>query len=252
MNNGRKHGKATSSVQASRLWVFIGLILFGATEFICAEEPSELTEHYRRMMIYHLRIDGNVPVGAVVFIVDSITQGLCVAAVCERAVNYGIGSDTTLGVMNRLPQYGSLSRAAAVVIAIGVNDLSRRDNDAIVENYRKMIELIGDKAPVIFSAVLPLDERVETVGADRNERIIALNEALERLCREKGCAFVDVRQALVDETENLAPEFHVGDGVHPNAAGCALWIEGLKHAVDKAREGNPCCEVNDLAEMQHP
>ncbi|HDP35802.1 MAG TPA: hypothetical protein ENN29_11915, partial [Candidatus Hydrogenedentes bacterium] len=181
---------------------------------------GELTEHFRRMTTYHGRMDGNVPEGAVLFIGDSITQGLCVAAVSARGVNYGIGSDTTAGVLERLPLYRSMERAAAVVLAIGVNDLRRRDDEAILENFAAIISYCAKRAPLVVSAVLPLDEQVKTVDENRNERIAALNEKIAALCeRNERCIFVDASPLLRDASNNLSPEYHVGDGVHPNTAG---------------------------------
>jgi len=45
----------------------------------------DITAHYKRMMVYHRYMEGSVPDGAVLFIGDSITQGLCVVAVCDKA-----------------------------------------------------------------------------------------------------------------------------------------------------------------------
>ena len=118
---------------------------------------AEITPHFHRMLRYHKRMDGNVPDGSVVFIGDSITQGLCVSAITCPSVNYGIGSDTTLGVLQRLQDYRSIDRASAVLLAIGINDMKRRSNDEIFENYRLIIEQIPKTTPIVFSAVLPLD-----------------------------------------------------------------------------------------------
>ena len=59
-------------------------------------------------------MDGLIPEGATIFIGDSITQGLATSAVSNQSVNYGIGSDTTLGVLKRLPYYNSMNSAKAV------------------------------------------------------------------------------------------------------------------------------------------
>ena len=120
----------------------------------------ELTPHYHRMLGYHKRMDGNVPDRAVIFIGDSLTQGLCVSAVAVPSVNYGIGSDTTVGVLQRLSEYRSIDRAAAVVIAIGINDLRRRSDAEILDNYETILARIPESIPVIASAVLPVDEPV--------------------------------------------------------------------------------------------
>lgn len=199
---------------------------------------GDITEHYKRMMVYHQYMDGNVPDGAVLFIGDSITQGLCVTAVTDRSVNYGIGSDTTVGVLQRLPKYASMNRAAAVVIAIGVNDLKRRDNAEILGNYKKILDAVPAGTPLIFSAVLPLDDRTKEEGEQRNARIRELNKGLADLCAANPkCSFVESTPSLADETGNLRPSLHVGDGVHLNTAGYALWIKNLKeHLVSRLQD----------------
>lgn len=211
---------------------FLITLLLGSS--VIAQEPKpDITEHYRRMMIYHKYMDGSVPEGAVLFIGDSITQGLCVIAVHALAVNYGIGSDTTVGVLERLPVYQSMERAAAVVIAIGVNDLSRRDNAAILENYKKIMAAVPPQIPLLFSAVLPLDERDKPDEEKKNGRIRELNQGLEALCAQDArCVFLDSTPSLIDESGNLNPAYHTGDGVHLNTAGYALWIRDLRKKMD--------------------
>ena len=201
---------------------------------------GDITEHYKRMMVYHQYMDGNVPGGAVLFIGDSITQGLCVTAVWDRSVNYGIGSDTTVGVLQRLPKYLSMSRAAAVVIAIGVNDLKRRDNAEILGNYKKIMDAVPAGIPLVFSAVLPLDDRAKETGEQRNARIGDLNKGLADLCAANTkCSFVDSTPSLVDETGNLQPSLHAGDGVHLNTAGYALWIRDLRKHLESRLHAQP-------------
>ena len=215
------------------LWI-VPLAVLGIASGAFGQTPDgDITEHYKRMMVYHQYMDGNVPEGAVVFVGDSITQGLCVSAVWDRAVNYGIGSDTTVGVLQRLPKYASMSRAAAVVIAIGVNDLKRRDNAEILGNYKKIMDAVPAGTPLVFSAVLPLDDRAKAEAENRNGRIRELNKGLAELCAtDTRCYFVDITASLVDETGNLQPSFHVGDGVHLNTAGYAQWINDLREHLE--------------------
>ncbi|MBW7864130.1 MAG: hypothetical protein GX580_11740 [Candidatus Hydrogenedens sp.] len=239
MGRGRRQGPAWAAL-------LLLLPLAAMPHMAVSQSPNpapDITEHYTRMMKYHVYMDGSVPAGAVLFVGDSITQGLCVAAVCDRGVNYGIGSDTTVGVLERLPKYGSIDRARAVVVAIGVNDLSRRDNDAILENYRKIAGtvagsgMVAGRAPLVFSAVLPVDERVNPENAGVNGRIRELNRGLAKVCAEtRGCRMVDVTGALADDTGSLAPENHVGDGVHLSDKGYTLWITALRDALREIPE----------------
>ena len=202
-----------------------------------AGSPHEITQHFHRMLRYHRRMDGNVPDGAVIFIGDSLTQGLCVSAIKSPSVNYGIGSDTTVGVLQRLPNYKSIERASAVVLAIGINDMKRRSNDEILENYRAIIEHLPKTTPVIFSAVLPLDEETRDEWQGRNQdRIKTLNSDLKHLVLARdNVFFVDAGPLLLDEAGNLADIYHDGDGVHLNSQGNAIWIDALRNGIEIAQ-----------------
>lgn len=224
--------------------LFLGFVLL-KSDFIQRVESKlgfgqnaqfEITDHFHRMLRYHSRMDDNVPDGAVVFIGDSITQGLCVSAVVPSSVNYGIGSDTTIGVLQRLPKYKSIGRACAVVVAIGINDMKFRSNEEILRNYSAIAGQMPENVPVIFSAVLPLDEKVRDEWQGRNQdRIRLLNSELENLTNEfEHLFFVDAGALLIDAQGNLADEFHDGDGVHLNSKGNAIWIQQLQMVINKS------------------
>jgi len=199
-------------------------------------EP-EITQHFERMAQYHERMDANVPDGAAIFIGDSITQGLCVSAVASPSVNYGIGSDTTIGVLKRLPKYRSLDRARVCVMAIGVYDLQRRGNEEILKNYSSILQAIPKHLPLVFSAVLPVDERIRYDLAGKNSRIKELNSGLRALCEahRPSCTFVDPGTKLIDSSGNLKKEYDDGDGVHLNGAGNSILIEELKKVIKGAQ-----------------
>ena len=206
---------------------------------IQADLPAEITQHYHRMLRYHKRMDGNVPNGSVLFIGDSITQGLCVSAVALPSVNYGIGSDTTLGVLQRLPEYKSIDKASTVVLAIGINDMKRRSNEDILKNYRSIIEHIPQNIPIVISAILPLDEESRPEWEGRNQdRIKNLNISLESIAKTDSRIFsVNAGSLLTDTSGNLADRFHDGDGVHLNSEGNGIWINVLRDGIQRAQQG---------------
>jgi lysophospholipase L1-like esterase len=194
--------------------------------------PYDAQAHYRVMLGYHKTIDAATEAGAVVFVGDSITQGLNTQAVARSSVNFGIGSDTTQGAIERLPRYASAARARAVVVAIGVNDLAVRSNEQILENYRTIASLIPAHVPVVFSAIHPLDEGAGNRWVGLNPRIKALNSGLEQFTKTSDrLIFANAGAELSDSLGNLRSECHVGDGVHLSAEGYALWIEVLGRAV---------------------
>lgn len=183
---------------------------------------------YRTMVGYHLRMDKSVPDDVFVFIGDSITQGLATSAVAFPSVNYGIGSDTSYGVLNRISHYTSIRRATAVVIAIGFNDVKKSNKNNILENYAKIIEIIPRNVPIIVSAILPVDEKLEKL-IGLNEKIIEVNKELELLVNiRSNIQFVDATSELIDASSNLKAIYHDGDGIHLSDAGYNQWIRKLK------------------------
>jgi lysophospholipase L1-like esterase len=194
------------------------------------------------MLRYHRRMDANVPDHAVVVIGDSLVQGLCTDAIAQPSVNYGIGSDTTVGVLGRLAAYqDSMRRASAAILAIGVNDLLHRDNPEILANYRRILEAIPPGPAIVCSALLPINERTYPRPSPvRNARIQDLNAGLRTLCAENPrWHFVDAGPQLVDAEGNLLANLEDGDGIHLNPAGNRLWIEALRSALRNARPPEP-------------
>ena len=198
-----------------------------------SQSLAEPSEFFHQMLCFHARIDGNVPDHSVIFIGDSITQGLAVNAVVVPSVNYGIGGDTTVGVLQRLSIYQSIENAKAVVFAIGINDIRYRSNDEIFYNLKAISKKVPSFIPVIFSAILPIDEdiRSEWQGINQN-RIRKLNLKLESLTMKiNNLFFVDAGQQLMDINGNLANQFHIGDGLHLNSNGNAIWISKLRKVM---------------------
>ena len=194
----------------------------------------ELSSYYDRITTSHFRMDGNVPDGATIFIGDSITQGLAASAIAKLSVNYGIGGDTTLGVLNRVRKYESLTRANAIVLAIGVNDLGRRSYEQIIANYKDILDSLPKNVPVVVCAILPVDERVQAVNFE-NKRITRVNKLLNELVREyDNVAFSDAGSLLRGSDNNLKSDFHVGDGVHLSSDGYQVWIQELRRALINA------------------
>jgi lysophospholipase L1-like esterase len=162
---------------------------------------------------------------------------LPVSAVANPAVNYGIESDTTVGVILRIPTYNSIEKARAVVIAIGINDMKYRSNGNILHNFKEIARQIPSYVPVIFSAILPVDLEVrdEWHGIS-NDRIRKLNSKLKDITETSDNLFyVNAGSQLIDKKGNLADEFHNGDGVHLNPQGNAIWISKLQNAIEIIR-----------------
>lgn len=199
----------------------------------------EITQYFRDIVSYHLRMDDNTPDGAVFFIGDSLIQGLCVAAITPNAINYGIGGDTTTGVLQRIRQYHALKRARAIVIAIGANDFHYRQNAAILRNYAEIEAGLPPNIPLIFSAVMPVNETLLNFEPHLNNRIRALNAGLKaQLMLTHRSRFLDAGALLLDKEGKLADAYHIGDGEHLNTNGNAIWIKALQQALLEVQQHN--------------
>jgi lysophospholipase L1-like esterase len=190
------------------------------------------------MTRYHEGMDPNVPSGAAIFIGDSITQGLCVSAVFNPSANYGIGNDTTLGVLKRLTKYESLKRASIAILEVGVNDLRFRKDEEILSNYSSILQLLPAHLTVVVSAILPVNEGIDHKLRGYNARIGELNSTLKVLCesQKSRCTYVDPGQALIDSSGSLSTNYQEGDGLHLNGEGYGVWIQELKKGIKAAQQ----------------
>jgi lysophospholipase L1-like esterase len=188
----------------------------------------EVDSYYRKKVRQHLKMEASIPDGSIIFIGDSMTQDLSVFSVTEKGVNFGIGGDTTVGVLKRIDRYEILRRAGAVVMAIGINDIPRRENEEIIENYKKIVGKLPKDVPIFFSSILPVDEKA--AKRHQNNRINELNRALNVICGEYGnVTYIDTGAGLKDyPSGSLKSEFHKGDGLHLNETGYKQWVTALR------------------------
>lgn len=176
--------------------------------------------------------------GQIAFIGDSITDYYPLddyyGDLPLKTYDRGIAGDRTDGVLARLKVSLYDIAPTKIVMMIGINDInSGRTTDEIVANYTAILVGIGEHLPtaeVTCLSVLPMDARVEAWGinlADSTAKIKALNARIKPLAESKGYRFVDLFPLFADENDHLIPAY-ADDGLHPNAAGYAVWTQALK------------------------
>ena len=197
----------------------------------------EKTDHYFTMTHFHARMDANLPEKSVLFIGDSIIQGLAVSAIAIPSVNYGIGTDTTTGVLQRILTYSSLRKADAIVLHIGWNDFKYREDAIIIDNIKKIIQRVPKELPIILSALFITNTKYHSEYINLNKRAQNINIQLEKwAARQARIFFVDSNPLLSNTEGEIKTDFHIGDGLHLNTQGNALFIEVIKKGLDKARK----------------
>jgi|OpeIllAssembly_1097287.scaffolds.fasta_scaffold147401_1 lysophospholipase L1-like esterase len=194
---------------------------------------------YRTTSLLLANVDGNVPDNSILFFGNSITQGLCVSAVSPKSVNFGIGADTTAGLLERLRDYKSLEKAEIVVIEIGINDvLNGVSLDEMISNYRKIFNSIPSNVGIVYNDILPINQncRVIVPASGINKQISAANTMLNELCQMRSGCFRVSSDKLLDSTGCLNMAYDYGDGFHFNTYGYLIWIEELRREIGKAQK----------------
>lgn len=160
-----------------------------------------------------------------------------------RVKNRGISGDNTFGVLARLDEVVA-SRPRKVFVMIGINDLSKNTPDSVVvANHKKICQRIRAASPrtrLYVQSILPTNgsfaEFKRHQGKD--DRIRAVNAALQKLCAEMRLTYVDLYSRFVDG-EGMLDKRYTNDGLHINGAGYVLWKKILieKGCMMEAKNG---------------
>ena len=171
--------------------------------------------------------------GEVVWMGDSITDGGEWSELFphEKTLNKGISSDNTFGVLFRLTEI-TRRKPKKIFLLIGINDIARNIPDSvIIANYRKIISVIQQQTPqshLYIQSILPTNNTFSEFKNHQNKttHIIAINTALQKLCKGKNIVYVDLYQQFVDESGKLSTRY-TNDGLHLTGEGYKKWKQFL-------------------------
>lgn len=180
----------------------------------------------------------------VVFLGDSITDmwRLNEYFPDRDFVNRGISGQVTGQMLGRMKADVLDMKPAVMLVLAGTNDISRGTALSTIEGNLTMIADLAERHRIVpvFASLLPVSD----YHKDQNpmwERtrmrppaaILALNEWIEKFCRERNYVYVDYHAALVDGAGQLKSDA-ADDGLHPNAAGYRLMAPLALAAIEKA------------------
>lgn len=189
-----------------------------------------INPYYMQMTAFQQRIDLNLGRELNIFIGDSLIQGLAVNSVITDSVNYGIGGDTTLGVLKRLQLYRSIITSKRVVLAIGHNDLYDTSLDKILGNFKQIINNIPINVEVFICSIFLIDESI--VKKLNNSEINELNYKIKDLTHNySNVSYINTNQWAAP-LGTLDAKYHIGDGIHLNRLGNNQWIKQFKEVFD--------------------
>lgn len=177
----------------------------------------------------------------IVFMGDSITEGWKTSCpdffFNNHYINRGIGGQTTPQILLRFRADVIQLKPAVVVILAGTNDIAGNTGPAtlemILDNLTSMVELAKvNNIKVILCSVLPAYDYPWKTGLKPTEKIITLNEMIQKLATANGILYLDYFSAMVGDKNGLL-EIYSNDGVHPNKSGYQIMAPLVEEAIGK-------------------
>jgi lysophospholipase L1-like esterase len=167
------------------------------------------------------------------FVGDSITEGWGANTVWQKtyaprkAVNIGIGGDTTQNVLWRITN-GELEGLSpkAVVLLIGTNNFGLHGDApadvakgvaAVVDTLRKKLP----SAKILLLGVFPRDEKP---GTGMRKKIAELNASLAKV---EGVSFLDIGAKFLSPDGTLAKDV-MPDFLHLSPKGYQIWADAIE------------------------
>lgn len=200
---------------------------------LAAPTPSVHLPNMRRI---HTWMDESVPDNAVIFLGDSIVQGLATAAVVPDAVNYGIATMNAAQLGDLIPAYKSLQRARIIVLSVGINDVILGEGADLPNRYKRILNRIPHTTPLIWSAIAPTRFKQPDP-----QHIRSANQVIATLCEQRGnCTFVDTWALLAGEDGLAIDGLLLDDDIHFSAEAYAKWIAALQAAINAVPCSMPC------------
>ncbi len=123
-----------------------------------------------------------------------------------------------------------------IYIMLGINELGWRYENIYIEKYGEIIDALKESQPdasIYVESLIPVSaEKSKKDPVYNNERIALYNNLLQKMAQEKEVYYVNVAEALSDETGALFADAS-SDGVHQNKKYSGVWLDYLKNHTVK-------------------
>ncbi|MET1254431.1 GDSL-type esterase/lipase family protein [Aliikangiella maris] len=220
-------------------FIVLKLGMIGQAKHLLGLIDEEITPHYIAMSAFYQRMESNIPPQSILFFGDDFIQRLAVNTINDGALNFGIGTETSRGLLLRIKDNQAIESASLMAIMIGKNDFTYRHEAEIFENIQQIIKHIPAHTPILITGLLPIDRRYfspeqqTNFATLTNKRIQSLNSQIKNWSDSvEQVTYVDLFNHFTDEYGHLAANWHVGDGFHLNADGNQVLITAYKNIIE--------------------
>ena len=163
------------------------------------------------------------------FLGNSLVDGFRLFSGLTTCDVYAATSMTVLGADSLIQQMAA-TQYGKVYILLGINEIGY-DADYFKEQYAAMLDEIQETQPdadIYIMSLTPVSEyKSSTDSTFTMDRVNLYNEKLLELSEEEECYYIDLVDALADDTGYL-PSSVTTDGVHFSASHYQVWLEYLR------------------------
>ena len=147
-----------------------------------------------------------------------------------KAVNKGIGGNTTADILARLNKIIILN-PKKIFLMVGANDLTKNvKKSTTINNYEVIIKILKNKIPntqIYIQSVLPMNSKLMKVS---NQDILILNHEIKKLADKYKIYYININSYLIED--NQLPTRYSVDGIHLNDKGYKVWVNIIKKYIN--------------------
>ena len=152
-------------------------------------------------------------------------------------VNRGIGGETSTQMLLRFRSDVINLKPSAVVLLAGINDIAENQGPISIPDIARNIFFMSQLASennikVILCSVLPAYDFPWRPGLNPKDKVISLNDLIQKHAQEKSFEYVDYFSSMVDERKGLIKEYG-NDEVHPNLEGYRVMESIIQKSINK-------------------
>ena len=152
-------------------------------------------------------------------------------------VNRGIGGETSTQMLLRFRSDVINLKPSAVVILAGINDIAENQGPISIPDIARNIFFMSQLASennikVILCSLLPAYDFPWRPGLNPKDKVISLNDLIQKHAQEKSFEYVDYFSSMVDERKGLIKEYG-NDEVHPNLEGYRVMESIIQKSIHK-------------------
>ena len=226
--------------------VFLAMILLLMIILLCYlfVKYNDLKKVKAREKVVTKTVEEKVVDDNYLFLGDSITDFYDLDKYYEglSVVNGGIKDGRTTDILNDIKNRVYRYNPSKVFLLIGTNDIiDGKENDEIINNIKKIIELIKKNRPyaeIYLESIYPVNKTdndkisLSMVSSRDNDQITEINKKLKQYCDEKKITYIDLYSKLVDDEGNLKLDY-TKEGLHLSDDGYKVVTEEISKYIKK-------------------